>query len=111
MVYLVDDLERAGLVERIPDPNDRRSRLIRATPAGRERLRETEAAISVAEAELLGVLSADDQTRLRGILREIAAHVCRGKFEGGCEAAESVQGCTGAEGMAAAIGQATAARE
>jgi MarR family transcriptional regulator, transcriptional regulator for hemolysin len=111
MVYLVDDLERAGLVERIPDPNDRRSRLIRATPAGRERLRETEAAISVAEAELLGALSADDQTRLRGMLREIAAHVCRGRFEGGCEAAESVQGCTGAEGMAAAIGQATAARE
>jgi DNA-binding MarR family transcriptional regulator len=111
MVYLVDDLERAGLVERIPDPNDRRSRLIRATPAGHDRLRETEAAISVAEAELLGALSADDQARLRSMLREIAAQVCSGKFEGPCGAAEAAQGCTGGEGMTAAVGQTTTAGE
>jgi MarR family transcriptional regulator for hemolysin len=111
MVYLVDDLERAGLVERIPDPNDRRSRLIRATPAGRDRLRETEAAISVAEAELLAALSADDQARLRGMLRRIAAHVTSGRFEGPCEAADAARSCTGGEGVAAAIGQATTAGE
>jgi DNA-binding MarR family transcriptional regulator len=41
---LVDNLERAGLVERVPDPRDRRSILARLTPSGRERiesLRET----------------------------------------------------------------------
>lgn len=31
---LVDRLERAGLVERLPNPNDRRSVLVRATAAG-----------------------------------------------------------------------------
>jgi DNA-binding MarR family transcriptional regulator len=30
---LVSDLERQGLVERVPDPTDRRAALIRATPA------------------------------------------------------------------------------
>jgi DNA-binding MarR family transcriptional regulator len=32
---LVDRLERAGLAERLPNPADRRSVLVRATPAGR----------------------------------------------------------------------------
>jgi DNA-binding MarR family transcriptional regulator len=101
MVYLVDDLERAGLVERIPDPNDRRSRLIRATQAGRERLDATEAAISAAEAELLGALSEDDQARLRGMLREIAAHVWDSKEHGLCDAAEAVKSCV--EGNAVGV--------
>ena len=74
MVYLVDDLERAGLVERLPDPNDRRSRLIRATGAGLDRLAATQTAISAAEAELLAALSADEQKSLREMLREVARH-------------------------------------
>jgi MarR family transcriptional regulator, transcriptional regulator for hemolysin len=74
MVYLVDDLEKAGLVERLPDPNDRRSRLIRATAAGRTRLAAAQAAISAAEAELLEVLDQDQQKSLRTMLRDLAAH-------------------------------------
>ena len=35
---LVDSLERKGLVERREHPHDRRSKLVRITPAGRERL-------------------------------------------------------------------------
>jgi len=35
---LVDNLERAGLVERVPDANDRRAVHARLTEAGRERL-------------------------------------------------------------------------
>jgi DNA-binding MarR family transcriptional regulator len=35
---LVDNLERAGLVERVPDPGDRRSTLARPTAAGSERI-------------------------------------------------------------------------
>jgi DNA-binding MarR family transcriptional regulator len=35
---LVDHLERDGLVERIPDPQDRRSLRARLTPAGRQRI-------------------------------------------------------------------------
>ncbi|TDW24531.1 MarR family winged helix-turn-helix transcriptional regulator [Kribbella kalugense] len=33
---VVDDLEAAGLVERQPDPNDRRATLVDLTPAGRQ---------------------------------------------------------------------------
>lgn len=74
MVYLVDDLERAGLVERLPDPNDRRSRLIRATETGRDRLAAAKTAISAAESELLAALSEQEQESLRGLLREVARH-------------------------------------
>lgn len=74
MVYLVDDLEKAGLAERLPDPNDRRSRLIRATAVGRERLANAQSAISAAESELLAALSDDEQKALRGMLCSIAAH-------------------------------------
>jgi DNA-binding MarR family transcriptional regulator len=34
VVYLVNDLERLGYVERIPDPADRRAKLVRATGKG-----------------------------------------------------------------------------
>lgn len=37
---LIDRLERAGLAERLPNPNDRRGVLVRATPAGLERFDE-----------------------------------------------------------------------
>ena len=33
---LVDQLERAGYVERVPDPTDARARLVRMAPRGRE---------------------------------------------------------------------------
>jgi DNA-binding MarR family transcriptional regulator len=36
---VVDELVRAGLVERVPNPSDRRSAFARITPAGRARLR------------------------------------------------------------------------
>src|SRR4051794_4660826 len=35
MTYLIDDLEKAGLVERKPDPTDRRARQIVVTDHGR----------------------------------------------------------------------------
>src|SRR3954465_14953413 len=34
MTYLLDDLEQAGLIERQPDPADRRARRVVATEAG-----------------------------------------------------------------------------
>lgn len=73
MVYLVDDLEAAGLVERVPDPNDRRSKLIKATPAGVARLCELRQATAAAEAELLADLSPAEAELLPSLLRRIAA--------------------------------------
>ena len=37
---LIDRLERSGLAERLPNPNDRRGVLVRATAAGRRRFAE-----------------------------------------------------------------------
>lgn len=73
MVYLVDDLEKAGLVERVPDPRDRRSKLVRATPAGLERLAELQKLAAAAEADLLADLSPAETELLRSILQRIAA--------------------------------------
>jgi DNA-binding MarR family transcriptional regulator len=44
--FLVDQVERAGYVERVPDPSDRRARLVRLTDHGR---RAAEFANSVAD--------------------------------------------------------------
>jgi DNA-binding MarR family transcriptional regulator len=95
MVYLVDDLVTAGLVERITDPADRRSKLIRATPAGEARLAETQAAIDAAEAGILEPLSPADQAKLRSMLRTIAAgHIATGDQTSPCELAKQVsEGC------------------
>ena len=89
MVYLVDDLEAAGLVERVPDPNDRRSKLIRATEAGAIRLCELRRATEAAEAELLADLSPAETEMLRSLLSKVAAggsrydqaHACQVKVE------------------------------
>ena len=77
MVYLVDDLEAAGLVERVPDPNDRRSKLIRATDAGLARLCELRRATEAAEAELLADLSPAETGLLHSLLRRIAVRSSR----------------------------------
>lgn len=86
MVYLVDDLEKAGLVERIADPADRRSKLIRATPHGLAKLCELQKVTAAAEAEMLADLSPAESELLRSILQRIAArggrydqaHDCKG---------------------------------
>ena len=85
MVYLVDDLEAAGLVERVPDPNDRRSKLIRPTPQGVAKLCELRKVTAEAEAELLAGFSPAETEVLRSLLQRIAvrgsrydqAHDCR----------------------------------
>jgi DNA-binding MarR family transcriptional regulator len=66
MTYLLDDLEAAKLVERQPDPADRRSRRVAATAHGREAL---------AEQHLLAGLGPEDQAAFRKLLGALAARV------------------------------------
>jgi DNA-binding MarR family transcriptional regulator len=73
MQYLVDDLEQLGYAERIPDPDDRRAKLIRLTPRGRECVliaRESMAATEAAWAKRLG---AGKMEQLRALLAELNA--------------------------------------
>lgn len=92
MVYLVDDLEAAGLVERVPDPNDRRSKLIRATDAGLARLCELRRATEAAEAELLGDLSPAETELLHSILARIAARGSRYDQAHACQVEDEDRG-------------------
>src|SRR5262245_44560982 len=61
MTRIVAALERAGLVERTVDPNDRRSALVRATTAGEEVLREGRLRRVQALAVDLDALTADER--------------------------------------------------
>jgi DNA-binding MarR family transcriptional regulator len=49
--FLVDQLERAGYVERTPDPSDGRARLVRLSRRGREMADHANAAAARIEAE------------------------------------------------------------
>jgi DNA-binding MarR family transcriptional regulator len=75
MTYLLDDLENAGLVQRQPDPADRRSRRVAATAHGRAVLAGLDERFRRAEQSLLDGLDAVDQAAFRKLLRELAAHV------------------------------------
>ncbi len=73
MTTRVDRLERSGYVERRPDPGDRRGVIVRLTPAGRDVVDSAMADLIDQEKSLLSELSADDQTRLAGLLRSMLA--------------------------------------
>jgi DNA-binding MarR family transcriptional regulator len=73
MTYLLDDLERAGLVARRPDPADRRARQVLLTDAGRERLRATRCRLHTAEEHLLAALDPAERDHLRDLLHRLAA--------------------------------------
>jgi DNA-binding MarR family transcriptional regulator len=79
MTYLIDDLERAGLVARRPDPADRRARQIVPTEHGRERLRDTREAMRIAEEQLIGSLPLEDRERLRDLLSRLAGTLSPGE--------------------------------
>ena len=69
--YLVDQLEQAGYVERVPDPVDARARLVRVTARGRAAVdvaRPVEEQVYAEWAEHLGV---EDLRRLRDILSRL----------------------------------------
>ncbi|MDX2706203.1 MarR family transcriptional regulator [Streptomyces sp. PA03-6a] len=75
MTYLLDDLEEAGLVERRPDPADRRSRHVFATERGAERWEELRARVGLVEQQLLGVLPEESREAFHGMLCTLARHV------------------------------------
>jgi DNA-binding MarR family transcriptional regulator len=78
LTYLLDDLAEAGLVERQPDPNDRRSRRIVATDGGRARLCELDRALRASEEQVLSALDVRDREQLRQLLQRVAIDVAQG---------------------------------
>ncbi|MGW0506742.1 MarR family winged helix-turn-helix transcriptional regulator [Micromonospora sp. NPDC003241] len=72
LTYLIDDLERDGLVVRRPDPADRRSRLVTLTDAGRDAARRRREALAGVETRLLRALTPAQRGEMRDLLRQVA---------------------------------------
>lgn len=70
---VADALETAGLVERSPDPTDRRAVLLTLTDTGRHTVAEVRDRRRAAAEEELSVLPPDDRTALRRILLRLLA--------------------------------------
>jgi DNA-binding MarR family transcriptional regulator len=75
MTYLLDDLESAGLIERRPDPNDRRARHVVATDKGAELLVTLDRRLESAETHLLAPLDEDARETFRAQVRVIATRM------------------------------------
>ncbi len=71
MTNRLDRLEAAGLVERRPDPNDRRGKLIGLTASGRRLIDDTIAKHVGNEVQLLSALSTPEQLKLNALLRKL----------------------------------------
>jgi DNA-binding MarR family transcriptional regulator len=73
MTNRVDRLESRGLVQRMPDPADRRGVHVRLTPRGKERVDAALADLLARERELLASLTGAEQQELSTLLRALVA--------------------------------------
>ena len=74
VVALVNELVGRGLVERTPDPTDRRRNSITITTAGTRQLGRIEATLAEVQDDLLAPLSAAERDRLSRLLRRVLDH-------------------------------------
>jgi DNA-binding MarR family transcriptional regulator len=71
MVALVDELEQRGLVERRPNPDDRRIRALYLTPTGKRCLERGRKIAKQHEEELTEGMSPSDRKRIVALLQKI----------------------------------------
>lgn len=73
MTNRLDRLESAGLIHRVPDPEDRRGVLVELTPAGKTLAEEAAEAHLTNERQLLAPLTVREQHQLAALLRTLLA--------------------------------------
>lgn len=71
MTNRLDRLETAGLIRRLPDPNDRRGVVVELTDAGSKAYEESTAAQAAKEALIASALNAKEKDELNNLLRRI----------------------------------------
>lgn len=71
MAATLSRMERDGLIERTPDPNDRRSSLIALSPLARRKLSGVATAGMSVNAEALADLSDAEQTQFYALLQRV----------------------------------------
>lgn len=71
MTSRLDSLERKGLIERVPSPNDRRSTLVRLTPAGLALIDKLLPLHVANEQQAMAALTQKEQAQLDGLLAKL----------------------------------------
>jgi DNA-binding MarR family transcriptional regulator len=71
MTHLVDRLEREGLVERVPDPDDRRGVLVSLTRRGRAVVERVGPSHLETQRRMLAALTKQEQAELARLLRKL----------------------------------------
>jgi DNA-binding MarR family transcriptional regulator len=71
MVVALDELERAGLAERHPSPEDRRARIVAVTAAGKRKVAEADKVKERVQADVLADLSAREGAALMDALAKL----------------------------------------
>lgn len=71
MTSRLDRLERKGLIERVPSPNDRRSTLVRLTPAGLALIDKLLPLHVANEQQAMASLTQKEQVQLDGLLAKL----------------------------------------
>jgi DNA-binding MarR family transcriptional regulator len=71
MTNRLDNLERAGLVERIPDPDDRRSVQVTLTAEGHRVWNDASGTAAARESLVASSLDADEKVQLNALLRRL----------------------------------------
>jgi len=74
MVAAINELAEQKLVERAPDPVDRRRNVISLTAAGKRRLRRLEKRLAETQDALLAPLSPDERRTLTELLARLSDH-------------------------------------
>jgi DNA-binding MarR family transcriptional regulator len=75
MAEMLARMERDGVVQREPNPDDKRAILISLTPRSRARIPEAKAALVEAEREAMAGLSEAEQQLLRDLLQRVVRNV------------------------------------
>jgi len=82
MAQLLNRMERDGLIERIPDPEDMRSRLISLTDSARQRMHEGKAIMDATVKIALQGLSPAEIERLNELMGRINGNLQRAADDG-----------------------------
>lgn len=77
MTRMLDRLERQLLIERVPNPCDRRGPRVRLTPSGRDIVDTAAAARAEVVHDVVSVLAGDEQGQLEALLGTLLARLDR----------------------------------
>ncbi|WP_265517012.1 MarR family winged helix-turn-helix transcriptional regulator [Nitratireductor luteus] len=83
MAATLSRMERDGLIERTPDPRDKRASLISLAPSARDKLEEVVAATRAVNNDALSNLSSDEAEAYFGALKKIIGSLERAAGEKG----------------------------